>query len=148
MIAQGLQPQIISGYRSYSSQVIAWNKWLEEYPDRASIVSAPPGHSEHQLGTTIDFGSPELATIVGDDEVEFHTSFYLTREGRWLAENAYKYGFTLSFTVENSAISGLYYEPWHFRYIGSKLARYLERNDISLIEYLSNNQAPPCIAEE
>jgi len=78
MLEADLQPQIISGYRSYASQAIAWNKWLEQVGDRASIVSASPGHSEHQLGTTIDFGSPELALIVGDEDVKFHTYFYKT----------------------------------------------------------------------
>ena len=145
MLDVGLQPQIISGYRSYASQAIAWNKWLEQVGDRASIVSAPPGHSEHQLGTTIDFGSPELALIVGDDDVKFHTYFYKTSESLWLVENAHKYGFTLSFTRETFEISGLYYEPWHYRYVGSEFATFLKDNETTLIQYFLENQEPPCI---
>ena len=148
MLDAGLQPQIISGYRSYASQAIAWNKWLEQVGDRASIVSAQPGHSEHQLGTTIDFGSPELALIVGDDDVKFHTYFYKTSESLWLVDNAHKYGFTLSFTRETFDISGLYYEPWHYRYVGPELARFLKDNSFTLIQYLLEHQEPPCIVDQ
>jgi len=145
MLANGLQPEIISGYRSYSTQAIAWSKWLEKEPDRASIVSAPPGFSEHQLGTTIDFGSPELQTIVGDEDVEFHTYFYKTSESQWLAENAHKYGFTLSYPREAFDLTGFYYEPWHYRYVGVELATELKQNSISLTQYLIENRQAPCI---
>jgi D-alanyl-D-alanine carboxypeptidase len=145
MLEEGLRPHIISGYRSYSSQAIAWNKWLEKNPDTASIVSAPPGHSEHQLGTTVDFGSPELADIVGDEEIEFHTYFYQTSEGKWLQEHAHEYGFTLSYSREAFEITGLYYEPWHFRYIGRELATELKDNNSTLVEYLLEKEPIPCI---
>lgn len=145
MIEAGLEPQIVSGYRSYSAQVIARNRWLEEYPDRAAIVSAPPGHSEHQLGTAIDFGSPELVDIVGDDAIRFHTDFYRTREGQWLEQNAHGYGFTLSFSRNSFELAGLYYEPWHFRYVGPEVATFLKDNDITLIQYLLELHGPPCI---
>jgi zinc D-Ala-D-Ala carboxypeptidase len=144
MQAAGLRPFIISGYRSYSSQAIAWNKWLEREGDRGAIVSAPPGHSEHQLGTTVDFGSPELAEIIGE-EMEFHTYFYRTREGLWLAENAHKYGFTLSYPRQAFDLTGFYYEPWHFRYVGVELATHLYQTGSFLTEFQLLTQAPPCI---
>jgi D-alanyl-D-alanine carboxypeptidase len=145
MHAAGLKPTIISGYRSYQAQSVSWAKWQEKHPDRASIISAPPGHSEHQLGTTIDFGSPELPGLVGDEEIEFHTNFYLTSEGQWLAENAHKYGFILSFPRETFDLTGMYYEPWHFRYVGQEFAATLKETDASLISYQLDNQPPPCI---
>jgi zinc D-Ala-D-Ala carboxypeptidase len=80
MEAAGLRPQVLSGYRSYAAQALAWRKWNEQYPEHAHIISAPPGYSEHQLGTAVDFGSPELPGIVGEEEIEFHTYFYKTRE--------------------------------------------------------------------
>jgi D-alanyl-D-alanine carboxypeptidase len=144
MQRDGLSPEIISGYRSYSAQAIAWRKWLEREPDRASIISVPPGHSEHQLGTTIDFGSPELAAIVGDEDVEFHTYFYKTREGEWLETHAHEYGFTLSYPLEAFEITGFYYEPWHYRYIGVELASELKTMGISLTQYLLDIYPPPC----
>lgn len=145
MIDAGLRPQIISGYRSYSAQAIAWSKWLEKVPESAAIVSAPPGHSEHQLGTTIDFGSPELAEIVQDEDIEFHTYFYKTGEGMWLEENAHRHGFTLSYSREAFELTGLYYEPWHYRYIGPELATELKQQGLTLAEYLLDLNSPPCI---
>jgi D-alanyl-D-alanine carboxypeptidase len=145
MQADGLAPVIISGYRSYHAQSVAWAKWQQEHPDRAAIISAPPGHSEHQLGTTVDFGSPELATLVGDDAIEFHTNFYLTSEGEWLAQHAHEYGFVLSYPRETFELTGMYYEPWHYRYVGQELATMLYEQGISLINYLIDNEPPPCI---
>jgi D-alanyl-D-alanine carboxypeptidase len=147
MQTAGLQPLIISGYRSYASQAIAYQKWLTQNPETASILSAPPGFSEHQLGTTIDFSSPELADIVGEPEIQFHTYFYQTSEGSWLANNAHLYGFTLSYPRAAFALTGFYYEPWHFRYIGIELATMLYEADISLTEYLLSQYPAPCLPD-
>jgi D-alanyl-D-alanine carboxypeptidase len=144
MQREGLAPEIISGYRSYSAQALAWRKWLESEPDRAAIISVSPGHSEHQLGTAIDFGSPELTAIVGGDDVEFHTYFYKTREGEWLEKHAHEYGFTLSYPLEAFEITGFYYEPWHYRYIGVDLAGELKTKGTSLTQHLLEIYPPPC----
>ncbi len=145
MQASGLEPFIISGFRSYSAQAIAYQKWQTTYPDSADIVSAPPGHSEHQLGTTVDFGSPELPEVVGQEDIEFHTYFYLTSEGQWLLEHAHEYGFTLSFPREAFELTGFYYEPWHYRYVGTEMAGFLQEVGMSLTEYQLLNSPPPCI---
>jgi zinc D-Ala-D-Ala carboxypeptidase len=145
MQSAGLKPFIISGYRSYASQAISWEKWNREEPERAAILSARPGHSEHQLGTTIDFGSPELAEVTGIEDVEFHTYFYLTREGVWLAENAHLYGFTLSYPRGAQELTGFFYEPWHYRYVGEAMATYLHQSGVYLTEYQLLNQPEPCI---
>jgi D-alanyl-D-alanine carboxypeptidase len=145
MQEEGLHPQILSAYRSYAAQAIAWDKWNELYPERAAIISAPPGYSEHQLGTVVDFGSPELASIVGQADIEFHTYFYKTSEGIWLDKNAHRYGFTLSFPAEASEVSGFFYEPWHFRYVGTEMATLLYEMDSSLTELKLVNQPEPCI---
>ena len=144
----GLQPQILSGYRSYSAQSIAFDKWLTEFPERAVILSAPPGHSEHQLGTTLDFGSPTLADYIDDPELkdqQFHTYFFKTPEGLWLTENAHNYGFTLSYPRQASELTGFYYEPWHYRYVGTEMATQLQQASLSLAEFQLNNQLEPCI---
>ena len=145
MHAAGLRPTIISGYRSYDAQSIAWRKWQEKQPERASIISAPPGHSEHQLGTTVDFGSPELSALVGDEDIEFHTNFYMTSEGDWLAQHAHEYGFVLSFPRETFELTGMYYEPWHFRYVGREIAAMLTQSGTSLIAHLLTTQPTPCV---
>lgn len=141
----GLQPWILSGYRSYSAQAISWEKWNREEPERAAILSARPGHSEHQLGTTLDFGSPELAGIVGIEDIEFHTYFYQTSEGIWLAENAHRYGFTLSYPRSAQELTGFFYEPWHYRYVGEEMATFLYESGTYLTEYQLINQPEPCI---
>jgi len=141
----GLQPWILSGYRSYAAQAISWEKWNREEPERAAILSARPGHSEHQLGTTIDFGSPELAEITGIENIEFHTYFYQTSEGIWLAENAYRYGFSLSYPRESQELTGFFYEPWHYRYVGEEMATFLHDSGMYLTEYQLQNQPEPCI---
>ena len=147
MQAAGLHPFIISGYRSYSAQAIARQKWAEKEPERVSILSAPPGFSEHQLGTVVDFGSPELAEIVGQEDIEFHTYFYKTSEGLWLADNAHRYGFTLSYPFEATEVTGFFYEPWHYRYVGVEMATLLHDNDISLTEQQLATEPPPCIPD-
>jgi D-alanyl-D-alanine carboxypeptidase len=148
MQAAGLQPQVLSGYRSYSAQSIAYNKWANEFPGHVNIISAPPGFSEHQLGTTIDFGSPELPLYTGDPSLQFHTYFYQTREGIWLLENAPKYGFTLSYPLETFELTGFYYEPWHYRYIGPEMALALQAQGISFIQSQLASQPEPCLPDE
>lgn len=144
MLDEGLQPWILSGYRSYAAQAFSWEKWNRLYPETAAIVSAQPGHSEHQLGTVVDFGSPELPGVVGQPDIEFHTYFYKTSEGKWLAENAHKYGFTMSFTAEAFETTGFYYEPWHFRYVGVDMAELLREQNLTLTEYKLATEPPPC----
>ena len=147
MQAAGLRPQLISGYRSYAQQEIAYRKWQEKEPERAAILSARPGHSEHQLGTAVDFGSPELPDIVGVPDIEFHTYFYQTSEGVWLGENAHRFGFTLSYPRDGSDITGFFYEPWHFRYVGVELATTLHESGQTLTAYQLANLPQPCVPE-
>ena len=148
MQAAGLRPFVISGYRSYSAQAIAREKWAEKEPDRVNILSAPPGFSEHQLGTVVDFGSPELPEIVGQEDVEFHTYFYKTSEGFWLADNAHRYGFTLSYPFEAIDVTGFFWEPWHYRYVGVEMATFLHEAGVSLTAHQLATEPPPCIPDK
>ncbi|MDX1613999.1 MAG: M15 family metallopeptidase [Candidatus Promineifilaceae bacterium] len=145
MHAAELSPTVISGYRSYAAQAIAWKKWVGLEPERVAIISAQPGHSEHQLGTTVDFGSPELEEIVGQPDIEFHTYFYKTGEGVWLAEHAHEFGFVQSYPREALELTGFYYEPWHYRYVGVDLAAELHEAGITLTELLLERHGAPCI---
>ena len=138
MQAAGLRPSILSAYRSYNEQALAWKWWESQYPGRVAIMSARPGASEHQLGTTIDFGSPEINHL-------FHVDFAHTSEGVWLAANAHRFGFTLSYPRDAYAITGFKYEPWHFRYVGPELAGQLYNAGQILTEWQLANLPPPCI---
>ena len=147
MEAAGLRPFIISGYRSYAAQAIAWAKWNEYNPEYVAGLSARPGHSEHQLGTTVDFGSPELEAVTGIEDIEFHTHFYMTSEGAWLLDHAHEYGFTMSYPPYTLEVTGFYYEPWHYRYVGMELATQLKEQETYLIQYLLENFPLPCVGE-
>lgn len=138
MHAAGLHPSILSGYRSYDVQYLAWKWWNSQYPERVAIMSARAGYSEHQLGTTVDFGSPEIDHL-------FHVDFANTQEGLWLRDNAHRYGFTMSYPANSYAITGFKYEPWHFRYVGAELATQLYTSGQILTQWQLEHLPPPCI---
>jgi D-alanyl-D-alanine carboxypeptidase len=132
MNAAELKPLVISGYRSYSEQTLAFEKWQQLYPDRAPAISAQPGHSEHQLGTAVDFSTAEMVELYGDF---FNVRFSRTAEGQWLLEHAVEYGFTLSYPAEAVEETGYAWEPWHYRYVGDLAAELLARS-MTLTAYL------------
>jgi poly-gamma-glutamate synthesis protein (capsule biosynthesis protein) len=98
--------KLISGFRSFDYQ-----KGLFESGN--PLYVAPPGHSEHQLGTTIDFG-------IGDSFIDLTEKFSETEVGKWLAREAFKYGFVMSYPEGNDQYG---FEPWHFRWFGKDRAR-------------------------
>jgi D-alanyl-D-alanine carboxypeptidase len=128
----GMQILVMSGYRSYSEQQLAYDKWLKLYPDHAADISAVPGHSEHQLGTAVDFSTPLMPQLYGDF---FHVNFYQQPEGQWLLKQAAYYGFTLSYPAYAVEQTGYAWEPWHFRYVGI-LALELQARNFTLTQYL------------
>ncbi len=110
----GVVLDLSSTYRSYAYQEWLFDYWVEELGrERAERSSARPGASQHQLGTAIDFGS-----ITGP--------FAVHPAGRWLAANAWEYGFSLSYPRGYEDITGYIFEPWHFRYV-SRPATRMER---------------------
>ena len=110
---------ITSAYRSFDEQGGLKNVYTVQYGTGANIFSADQGYSEHQLGTTIDFTSDEInGGLVG---------FQNTKAYQWLLKNAQRYGFTLSYPEGNAYYV---YEPWHWRFVGEKLARDLYKKEI------------------
>ncbi len=126
---EGLTLCAISGYRSYERQYQIYKsnvrKKGEEYTNK---YSAKPGHSEHQTGLAMDVSTPSIGN-------ELEDVFAGTKEGIWLAENAYLYGFIVRYPSEKSSITGYSYEPWHIRYVGKELAKVLTEKDLTLEEY-------------
>jgi D-alanyl-D-alanine carboxypeptidase len=122
----------MSGFRSYGEQQLAYENWLKLYPDRAPDFSAVPGHSEHQLGTSVDFSTPYMKDLYDD---YFNVNFSSTPEGQWLMKQAAYYGFTLSYPSWATQETGYAWEPWHFRYVGI-LAGELQARNITLTQYL------------
>jgi D-alanyl-D-alanine carboxypeptidase len=131
--AAGVNLSIISGYRSYSYQVSTYQYWVNYNKgsvDAADRVSARPGHSQHQLGTTIDFSSSEIGDKIG-------SAFHNTKAAKWLAENAWKYGFAIAYPAGKETVTGYSYESWHFRYIGKANAATWKASGLVLDQWLA-----------
>lgn len=112
-----------SAYRSYQYQVNLYDKYVQrDGKDAADTYSARPGFSEHQTG---------LATDIN----QIDNSFENTDAFRWLQDNAYKYGFILRFPKDKENITGYQYEPWHYRYVGKKIAKQIKEENITFEEY-------------
>ncbi len=109
---EGIELEIVSGYRSFDEQSELKEKYSMIYGEgTANLFSAEQGYSEHQLGTAVDFSTGEMeGALSGFENTEAYT---------WLKENAYKYGFILSYPQGNEYFQ---YEPWHWRFVGIKLA--------------------------
>ena len=115
---------INSAYRSYEDQVEICDTYKNLYgEDYVTKYVAQPGFSEHQTGLSFDIGS--TSTNV----------FAQSKEYSWMLENAHKYGFILRFPKKYESITGFRSEPWHYRYVGKKIATYIYENDISFEEY-------------
>lgn len=125
----GLEMFAQSGYRSYDRQndIFAANA-SQHGEDHANTYSARPGESEHQTGLAMDVTSAEV-------NLELVEEFGETEEGQWLAENAPEYGFIIRFPEGKEDITEYQYEPWHLRYVGEKIAKYVTEQGITLEEY-------------
>jgi len=124
---QGFLLVVNSSYRSYQTQADTYNYWVQTYgKDQADRTSARPGHSEHQLGTTADVGARGL----------YLEAFTGSPEAAWLAENAWKYGFIVSYPEGKEDVTGYAYEPWHVRYVGKDVAAQVHASGLTLREYL------------
>jgi D-alanyl-D-alanine carboxypeptidase len=146
MLADGLAPTVLSSYRSYFDQAVAHNHWVVDDPANANEISAQPGHSEHQLGTAVDFGSPEIPALTGTTTDPFSPLFDRTSEGQWLAQHAFEYGVSMSSPPGAETLTGLAYEPWHYRYVGVEMAVYLHASGYYLNELLLKvRPVMPCL---
>jgi zinc D-Ala-D-Ala carboxypeptidase len=127
---QGLELLAQSGYRSYDTQVSIFAYNADQYgEEKANQTSAQPGQSEHQTGLSLDVTSPQV-------NYELVEEFGETKEGKWLAENAHKYGFIIRYLKDKEEITGYQYEPWHLRYVGVEHAKEIHERGITLEEYL------------
>jgi D-alanyl-D-alanine carboxypeptidase len=130
--ADGIDLSIRSAYRSYATQQSTYNYWLSVNGGNVGAtdqVSARPGHSQHQLGTAIDFSSKEINDGLSG-------TFASTQASKWLADNAWKYGFVIGYPAGYESITGYMYESWHYRYIGKTNAQDMINNGMILELYL------------
>lgn len=124
----------VSGYRSYERQKSIYSRNVALHGKKATdFLSAKPGSSEHQTGLTIDVSASSVGCLLTE-------RFGSTKEGRWLAKNAHKYGFIIRYPKGKTKLTGYSYEPWHIRYVGVGYASYLKKNKLTLEELYGVNQ--------
>jgi D-alanyl-D-alanine carboxypeptidase len=129
--AAGAPIAVQSAYRSYATQQQTFAYWVNAYGyARALTLSARAGHSEHQLGTTLDLRSSGGAAPW--DYADWGT----TRAGAWLRANSWRYGFVMSYPKGQMSATCYAYEPWHFRYVGRARAKAVRDSGFTLRQYL------------
>lgn len=138
MRTEGLSPLICSSYRTNKKQQTLYNNQVNKYlaqgysqakaEEEAGKWVAVPGTSEHQTGLAVDIVDTNYQIL---DEKQEDTAVQ-----KWLMENSWKYGFILRYPSDKSDITGIYYEPWHYRYVGKEAAKEMYEKDICFEEYL------------
>ena len=135
---ENLDLLICSSYRSTSKQKKLFNDKIKEYKNKgysdeeaykeASYWVLIPGTSEHETGLSVD--------IVSIDNQVLDENQEKTKEQKWLIENSYKYGFILRYPTNKKDITGVNYEPWHYRYVGKENALQIKKLNVCLEEYI------------
>lgn len=138
----GLFPLICSSYRTQEKQESLYERKVEQYTAKgysredaeseAAKVVAVPGTSEHQLGLAVDIVDLENQNL---DETQENTAV-----SKWMAEHSWEYGFILRYPEGKSDITGIIYEPWHYRYVGIEAAKEIYESGICLEEYLGGEK--------
>lgn len=136
--AAGARLSVRSAYRSYATQATTFQEWVNLHGWAVAVKeSARPGHSEHQVGTTIDFQS--YGGPAPWDVADWATS----KAGKWMKANAWKYGFVMSYPKGKTSITCYTYEPWHYRYLGKARAAQVRDSGLTLREFLWREQTLP-----
>lgn len=107
---------ITSGFRDFNAQSVL-------YEEMGSAYALPAGYSEHNLGLALDVGSTQMKMADAP-------------EGKWIEENAWKYGFILRYPKDKTDVTGIQYEPWHIRYVGFPHSVLMKEKNLVLEEYL------------
>ncbi len=122
----GARFAVVSAFRSYSRQALMFNTRVALVGRAVALRTvARPGHSEHQLGTAIDFRS-----------YDGRTPFATTRAGGWMKANAWKYGWLMSYPSGKAALTCYSYEPWHYRYVGRTVARLIHVSGLTVRQWI------------
>lgn len=127
---EGINLSIVSGYRSYSKQSTIYSrKKASQGQEAADRISARPGASEHQLGLAMDLAKKGSSQL--------NTRFGTTEEGKWVSDNAHRFGFIVRYLENFEDVTGYMYEPWHVRYVGVEHARELYECGLPMEMYMS-----------
>lgn len=136
--ADGINLVVCSPYRDYNRQTVLFNRKIDYYMGEghsymeayklASMTVTVPGASEHQIGLALDIVSTTYSWL----EIDFGE----TAAGLWLKDHCDEYGFILRYPQGKEYITGIQYEPWHFRYVGKEAARVIMERNITLEEFI------------
>ena len=135
--AEGLTVYITSSFRGYDTQEYLFNKKVSEYIspegsreaaiEKAKTIVAYPGTSEHQLGLACD--------IVDKYYSSMNETLESTALSQWMAGHSAEYGFILRYPKNTTDITGVMFEPWHYRYVGKEAAAYMTKNGLTFEEF-------------
>ncbi len=121
-----------SGYRSYATQEYLFQSYVDKHgKEAANRYSAKPGQSEHQTGLVMDVTSKSV-------DYQLTEGFAETKEGKWLQDHAYEYGFIIRYPKDAEHITGYIYEPWHIRYLGVEMATDVFNSKVTYEEFLES----------
>lgn len=135
--AQHVPLMLSSGYRSYTYQTGLYNDYVNTSGQAsADTFSARPGYSEHQTGLAFDVEPL-------DQQCDVDQCFANLPAGKWIAANAYKYGFILRYPADKIGVTGFMYEPWHLRYVGTALSTEMHKDHIETLEEFFGLPAAP-----
>jgi D-alanyl-D-alanine carboxypeptidase len=127
---------IQSGYRSFGSQTKIHNAEVKLLGlIKGERLAARPGYSEHQTGLAVDLGAVGVKTL--------NKSFANTVAGKWLAANAYRFGFILRYPQDQTSITGYQFEPWHFRFVGVTVATNMHNQSVLTLEQYYHYPSAP-----
>jgi D-alanyl-D-alanine carboxypeptidase len=130
--AAGAPIAVRSAYRSYATQVTTFRQWVAQGGYAMALrTSARPGHSEHQLGTALDF-----QTAGGPAPWGPGADWARTPSGAWMRANAWRFGFLMSYPKGAASRTCYDYEPWHYRYVGRAEAKAVHDSGLTLREWL------------
>ena len=133
----GARFAVQSAFRSYATQKATFDYWVRVHGYAVALQeSARAGHSEHQLGTAVDLRS------YGGSAPWNYNDRATTRAGAWLKNNAWRYGFVMSYPKGKTALTCYTYEPWHYRYVGRTRAAKIRASGLTLREFLWREQNP------
>lgn len=127
---QGLSVYLSSAYRDYDNQAYLFNRKVEQYggdETAAAAIVAPPGTSEHQTGLACDITDQYYELKTHDLE---NTALY-----QWMSKHCQEYGFIVRYPKDKEDVTGIIYEPWHFRYVGVAAATYIMEHGLTLEEF-------------
>ncbi len=133
----GFNLVVISPYRTSDHQEDNFNNkirkymrtglsYMEAYKVTSQVVTVP-GCSEHEVGLALD--------ITSETYLDLERGFADTKEGQWLADHSYEYGFIVRYPEEKEYITSIIYEPWHFRYVGREAASVMKEENLCLEEF-------------